>query len=257
MDLFGLIIPAFLSGILTFLAPCTLPLVPGYLGFISGVSSRELHAGVHERKHVRAKIFWNGILYVLGFSVVFVFMGTLFGLGGLAFLQYRIWLMRIGGIFVIFFGLFLLHVFRLPFFDRLNVEHRLPFAGHIRPGRPASSFLFGGSFALGWTPCIGPILGSVLLLASSTATVFQGAFLLAVFSFGLAVPFLLIALGVGTFSEHFVANIQKYLNPISMAGGVFLVVIGVLLFTDNFTIWVEYFYRAFGFLQYPRLFEYL
>src|SRR3989344_2462110 len=115
---FSLIIPAFIAGILTFLAPCTLPLVPGYLGFISGVYTNDLQ-DPSKSKLVRRKIFLNGVMYVIGFSLVFIVLGSLFGLGGAALFKYRIWLSRIGGGFVIFFGLFMMGVFELPF---LNVE---------------------------------------------------------------------------------------------------------------------------------------
>lgn len=113
---YSLIIPAFIAGILTFLAPCTLPLVPGYLGFISGVSLEDLKDPTKSKK-VRVKIFLNGLLFVLGFSIVFIILGSLFGLGGAALSQYRVWLSRIGGIFVIIFGLYMTGVFRFSFLN--------------------------------------------------------------------------------------------------------------------------------------------
>jgi cytochrome c-type biogenesis protein len=186
---FSLIIPAFIAGILTFLAPCTFPLVPGYLGFISGVSAQDLQDPL-KSKSARRKIFLNGLLFVVGFSFIFILLGSLFGLGGSALAQYRIWLSRIGGIFVILFGLFMIGVLRLPF---LNVEKNIGAIMALKPGNPASSLIFGATFAFGWTPCVGPILGSILTLAAASATVSQGAFLLSVFSLGLAVPFLIIA----------------------------------------------------------------
>src|SRR3989344_7045516 len=175
---FSLIIPAFIAGILTFLAPCTLPLVPGYLGFISGVSANDLRDPT-KAKVARRKIFLNGVLYVIGFSLIFIILGSLFGLGGAALIKYRLWLSRIGGIFVIFFGLFMTGVLKLPL---LNIEKHFGNIKALKPGNPASSLIFGAAFALGWTPCIGPILGSILTLAAASATVGQGAFLLAVFS---------------------------------------------------------------------------
>lgn len=249
---FSLIIPAFIAGVLTFLAPCTLPLVPGYLGFISGVSTQDLQ-DPSKAKLARRKIFLNGVLYVLGFSLVFIILGSLFGLGGSALIQYRVWLARIGGIFVIFFGFFMMGVLKLPL---LNVEKRVGSIKALKPGNPVSSLVFGAAFAFGWTPCVGPILGSILTLAASSATVGQGAFLLAIFSLGLAVPFLVIAASIGSASAY-LAKINKYLNIISVIGGVFLVFIGILLLTNKLGVWISYFYQVFNFINYESLLDYL
>ncbi len=249
---FSLIIPAFIAGILTFLAPCTLPLVPGYLGFISGVSTNDLQDPT-KAKIARRKIFLNGVLYVIGFSLVFIVLGSLFGLGGAALVKYRLWFSRIGGIFVIFFGLFMIGILKLPF---LNVEKHIGSVKALKPGNPVSSLVFGAAFAFGWTPCVGPILGSILTLAASTATIGQGAFLLAVFSLGLAVPFLIIAASIGSASAY-LAKISKYLNVISVIGGVFLVFLGILLLTNKLGVWIAYFYQWFNFINYESLLDYL
>jgi len=248
----SLIIPAFIAGILTFLAPCTLPLVPGYLGFISGVSAQDLQDPL-KSKSARRKIFLNGLLFVLGFSFIFILLGSFFGLGGSALVQYRLWLSRIGGIFVILFGLFMIGVLRLPI---LNVEKHISGIKALKPGNPVSSLVCGATFAFGWTPCVGPILGSILALAAASATVGQGAFLLSVFSLGLAVPFLFIAAGIGSASSY-IAKLSKYLNVISIVGGLFLVFLGILLFTNMFGVWIAYFYRWFDFINYERLLDYL
>lgn len=249
---FSLIIPAFIAGILTFLAPCTLPLVPGYLGFISGVSAQDLQDPLRV-KSARGKVFLNGLLFVIGFSLVFIILGSLFGLGGAALARYRVWLSRIGGIFVILFGLFMIGVLRLPF---LNVEKHLTGIKVLKPGNPASSLIFGATFAFGWTPCVGPILGSILTLAAVSATVAEGAFLLSVFSLGLAVPFLIIAGGVGSASKY-IAKLSKYLNVISIVGGAFLIFLGILLLTNKLGVWIAYFYQWFDFIHYERLLDYL
>ncbi|MBI2023902.1 sulfite exporter TauE/SafE family protein [Candidatus Giovannonibacteria bacterium] len=249
---FSLIIPAFIAGILTFLAPCTLPLVPGYLGFISGVSANDLQ-DPNKAKIVRGKIFFNGVFYVIGFSLVFIILGSLFGLGGAALFKYRIWLSRIGGIFVIFFGLFMTGILKLPF---LNFEKHLGGIKALKPGNPTSSLIFGATFAFGWTPCVGPILGSILTLAAASATVGQGAFLLSVFSLGLAVPFLIIAAGIGSASSY-ISKLNKYLNVVSIIGGLFLIFLGILLFTNKLGVWIAYFYQWFDFTNYERLLDYL
>lgn len=254
MDL-SLVIPSFIAGLLTFLAPCTLPLVPGYLGFISGASIRDIQ-DPSKSKTIKRKIFINGLLYVAGFSLVFIALGTLFGLAGSALAQYRVWLSRAGGVMVIFFGLYMMHIFKLKFFDFLNREKKFNFASSLVPGEPTSSFFFGMTFAAGWTPCVGPILGTVLLLASTSGKIIEGAFLLLVFSLGLAVPFLLIALGIGHAAQH-IKKITKYLNIISFVGGSFLVFLGILLVTDSMGIWLSYVYRVFSFLNYDAILKFL
>jgi cytochrome c-type biogenesis protein len=250
---FSLLIPAFIAGFLTFLAPCTLPLVPGYLGFISGVSSEDLH-DMKSAKKARLKIFANGLFFMLGFSAVFILMGTLVGfVGAILLAPYRLWLGRIGGVFVIFFGLFMLGVFRIPF---LFAEKRFSAPAFFERGKPATSFALGSAFAFGWTPCVGPILGSVLLLASTSTTALQGALLLAVFSLGLAVPFLLVAVLWGS-SLGIIGKFSGFLNIVSVIGGIFLIALGVLLLTDNIPLLISWGYRLFQFIEYDRLLEYL
>jgi cytochrome c-type biogenesis protein len=249
---FSFIISAFIAGLLTFLAPCTFPLVPGYLAFISGVSVGDLQDPL-KSKSARRKILLNGFLFVVGFSFIFVLLGSLFGLAGSALFQYRIWLSRIGGIFVILFGLFMLRILRLPF---LNVEKNISGIKILRPGNPISSLIFGATFALGWTPCVGPILGSILTLVASSATVGQGAFLLSVFSLGLALPFLIVAVGIGSASSY-ISKLSKYLNVISIIGGLFLIFLGILLFTNKLGVWISYFYQFFRFINYEQLLNYL
>lgn len=252
MDL-SLIIPTFIAGILTFLAPCTLPLVPGYLGFISGSSLDDLNDPTKSKK-ARWNIFLNGLFFMVGFSAVFIIMGTLVGFIGATLLApYRIWLARIGGIFVIIFGLFMLNVVKIPF---LMAEKQIQAPALFKRGKPTNSFILGSAFAFGWTPCVGPILGSVLLLASTSTTALQGGLLLSVFSAGLAIPFLLIAIGIGS-APRYVQNISKYLNIISVVGGVFLIFLGVLLATDNVGVLISYGYKVLQFINYDALLDYL
>ena len=232
MIAYSLIVPAFVAGVLTFLAPCTLPLVPGYLGFISGVSLDDLRNSKRSLG-LRRKIFFNGLLYVVGFSLVFVVLGSLVGFAGSLVHEYQVWLSRLGGVLVVFFGLYMMRVFSLPGF--MNETRFLP-ARYIKPGKPVSSFLFGASFAFGWTPCVGPVLGSILTLAATSATLAQGAFLLAIFSLGLAIPFLFIAGSVSWVAPR-LPLFDKYLHVVSVIGGMFLVVMGLLLITDSFGAW--------------------
>ncbi len=253
LSLATLAIPAFIAGILTFLAPCTLPLVPAYLGFISGASLEDLRDPAKSKK-TRWKIFLNGVFFMLGFGAVFVALGILIGFIGASVLApYRIWLARIGGIFVIIFGLYMLNVFKIPFLSR---EFRIGTPTVFERGKPVNSFILGSAFAFGWTPCVGPILGSVLLLASTSTTAFQGGLLLAIFSAGLAVPFLAIAGGVGSASQR-IKKFSKYLNWVSVIGGIFLIILGLLLLTDNMNLLISYGYRIFRFIEYERLLDYL
>lgn len=254
-EIAALILPAFFAGLLTFLAPCTLPLVPGYLGFISGVSAKELKEGKSNHA-AHKKVLVNGLMYVIGFSIVFILLGTLFAAAGAALAEYRILLSRIGGGFIILFALYLLHVFDLKIFAFLNRERRWHVATHITPGKPLSSFVFGVTFALGWTPCVGPVLGSILLLAGTSGTALAGAFLLTVFSFGLALPFMLLAIVYGH-AQEYIAKIHPILHGISIAGGILLLAIGVLLVTDSFVLWNSLFYDLFGAFGGDALLQYL
>lgn len=250
-----LILPAFIAGLLTFLAPCTLPLIPGYIGFISGVSVKELQDG-HLPAATRRRMFLNGVMYVLGFSIVFVGIGVIFGLFGNALVDLRLFLTKLGGIVIIFFGLYLLRLHKVKAFQFLERDKRFHIAHKLKPGTPLSSCLFGATFAFGWTPCVGPILGTLLLLVSTQATVLQGALLLTVFSLGLAIPFLFVALGIGHALDY-IKRITPFLGVISKVGGLFLVFIGILLLTGYMAVWIDWFYGLFSWFNYDRLYLYL
>jgi len=189
----------------------------------------------------------HSLFYVVGFSAVFILFGSLFGLGGSIFFEFRDILIRLGGAFVILFGLFLLapaitaltggrvNLLKIPPFNLLAADRQVSFGHRLTPGKPSSSLIFGGTFALGWSPCVGPILGVILTLAASSATVGQGAFLLFIFSLGLAIPFLLTALAIGWAATHF-KKIAKYLNWVSLIGGIFLIILGYMMVAGNFII---------------------
>jgi len=248
----GFIAASFFAGLLTFLAPCTLPLVPAYLGFISGVDQEALK-NPETAKAARRKIFLNGLAFIVGFSLIFIAFGVLAGFAGTALAPYRIWLARIGGVLVILFGLFMLGFFKLQFFQ---TDKLIPIPKWLTLGKPSSSLFIGGTFALGWTPCVGPILGSILLLAGTSGTALTGGVMLTVFSIGLATPFLLIALAFSK-ATAYIDRISKYLKAVSIIGGIFLIILGLLLATDNFGLTIQYGYELFDFINYDRLLEYL
>jgi len=245
------ILAVFVAGILTFLAPCTLPLVPAFLGFISGVST-----GDAEKidASVRKRLVTNTLFYVLGFSLVFITFGVLAGLAGTLLAPLQMWLTRIGGVIVIIFGLYLLGVFKLNFFSsgtaaKLNTK--------IKKRGPLASTAFGAAFGAGWSPCVGPILGTVLLLTSSEGSVLTGALLLAVFSIGLGIPFILTSFFLAQASRA-IEKLQKYLVWFNRFAGVLLLGLGVLLLTDNLDLLIQWGFRALEFLNYEeRLLEYL
>lgn len=240
-----LIVASFIAGLLMFLAPCTLPLVPGYLAFISGVKQNDV-----ETKH--SNIYKNALAFVLGFSLVFVLFGVMAGHFGGLLGPLRIWLSQIGGLIIILFGLAMIGFFKLPF---LNRSYRLKLPKSVTPGRPHSAFLIGVIFALGWTPCIGPVLATVLLLASDSATALSGGFLLLVFSLGLAIPFMLVALAYSK-ATNSILKATPVLVVIEMVGGVFLVVLGWLLLTDSFGLLIQYGYRFTNFLGFGNFLDY-
>jgi cytochrome c-type biogenesis protein len=250
-----LILPAFIAGLLTFLAPCTLPLIPGYIGFISGVSVKDIQDG-HLPLQARKRIFLNGLVYVLGFSLVFIGLGVLFGLFGTALIDLRQWITNIGGILIIGFGLFMVGAYKLPIFRFFTSDKRFHIVERLTPGTPLSSFLFGATFAFGWTPCVGPILGTMLLLVSTKGNIVEGAMLLSVFSLGLGLPFLAVALGISHALEY-IKKITPFLHAISIIGGIFLIMIGILLLTGYMAIWINMFYDLFSWINYDSLYNYL
>jgi cytochrome c-type biogenesis protein len=207
---------ALAAGVLSFSSPCTLPLVPGYLGFMSGVSSG------------RGRTMLAATLFVVGFAFVFTFLGwAATSATSILTGAERDLLARIAGVLIIVLGLFVIGLVRLPFLMR---EGR-PLLDRVRPG-PAGALFLGVAFALGWTPCIGPVLGSILLLASGQGTAVQGAALLLVYSLGLGIPFLLAAAFLERF-EGAAAWLRRLATPINAAGGVLLVAMGVLVFTGD------------------------
>ena len=230
---------AFLAGVLMFLAPCTLPIVPGYLAFISGSGTSG-----NGQYNKRRAVLLNAIAFVLGFSLVFILLGTFAAEAGSFLGPWRDTLARAAGAIIIIFGLTMLGVVRIPV---LSQDNRFAIPHFLTIGKVHSSALIGALFALGWSPCIGPILGTILLFASTAATAAQGALLLSIFSLGLGLPFIATAL---LLNEAGVA-IQRYsrfIQGLSIAGGVFLVALGFLMLFGDMGLLVEW---GFGALSGP------
>jgi cytochrome c-type biogenesis protein len=248
----GFTFSSFVAGFLTFLAPCTLPLVPAYLAFISGVDPKDLNDS-NKAETTRKKIFYNGIFFIIGFTFIFVLFGTLAGFIGEGLNFWRIWVTRIGGLLIVTLGLLMLGILNIRF---LNLTKQFPIPKWLELGKPWASLLVGGTFAFGWTPCVGPILGSILLLASAYGSPYQGAFLLFIFSLGLSLPFLFIATTYSKASKY-IEHFNKYLIAISKVGGVLLIILGVLLMTDNFGLVISKSYELLDFIDYDRLLDFL
>lgn len=216
------VVVAFTAGLLSFLSPCVLPLVPSYVGYLTGMTQPE--SGVQRRATLA-----HALLFILGFTLVFILLGATATALGRALGYYQVWLQRAGGVLVILFGLFCLGVFNWRWLTR---ERRLHF--ERKPVGYLGSALVGMAFAAGWTPCIGPVLGGILGLAASSSDVSRGMLLLAVYSAGLALPFLLAAFAVESFLEWF-QRFRPFLPWVMRISGVMLVFVGILLVTGEFT----------------------
>ncbi len=229
MSLFFLF-SVFLAGVVMFFAPCTLPLLPAYLGFLGGVTHEEL---VHPdtKRHARTLVFKNALMFVLGFSVVFILFGSLASFLGRELSIVRSLFSFFGGVFIILLGLFMMGVFS---HTALLKERRFRTHGFCEAGTFIGSCITGGAFALGWTPCVGPILATVLLFASSAETFLQGTLLLIVFCVGFSIPLLLLALLVAQ-ATRFVAKAEPYLKAVSIVGGALLVMLGLVLVFGDFS----------------------
>ncbi len=219
---------AFTAGVLSFLSPCVLPLIPSYATFITGMSLDELTTG--ERSRTRRAVLLHGGLFVLGFTLVFLALGASATFLGAFLRYYSDWVGRIGGVLLIIFGVYLLGVLRLPGASR---EWRVHLAD--KPVGYVGTVLVGVAFGAGWTPCIGPVLGGILTLAATRGSVGEGMGLLAVYSLGLAVPFLLATLLLERFLVSF-GRFRRWLPWVSRASGALLIAVGLLLITGSFTM---------------------
>jgi cytochrome c-type biogenesis protein len=222
-------VAAFSAGLLSFVSPCVLPLVPSYISYITGLSIEQL-TDVSERMKFKRAIVLNSLLFIAGFSSVFIAFGASASLLGQMLVTYQDSIRRIGGILIIVFGLYLLGILNLNF---LKMEHRYQFRN--RPAGYLGSFLIGIAFAAGWTPCVGPVLGSILLYASTTDSLVDGVVLLTFYSVGLGLPLFLTALGVDRFLVYF-KEVRTYLWAVSTVSGVVLVTVGVMIYANSLTM---------------------
>ncbi|MDX1608245.1 MAG: cytochrome c biogenesis protein CcdA [Candidatus Spechtbacterales bacterium] len=225
---------AFLAGIVSFLSPCVLPLIPGFLAYLAGTATKDAGKGEDgqngQKINKRRATFMSSVFFVLGFSTVFASIGVLLNslLEGIAY-DVQLWLSRIGGVLIIFFGLYLTRLIKIPFLEReYKPSVKKKFKSHY-----LTSFVFGAAFAAGWTPCVGAVLGGILSLAASAP---GSAFsLLIAYSLGLGLPFLVVGLFTSR-AEKLINKHAKALNYVNIAFGYVLIVLGVLVFTQKLSV---------------------
>ncbi len=236
------IFTAFIFGLFSFISPCVLPIIPGYISFISGVSLDEMQTGENKSKKLR-KLIFNSLLFIGGFTFVFILLGATATSLGKIFNEYYDIISKVAGGIIILFGLHMLGVFKIKF---LNYEQRF----HTQEKKLGlfGSFLIGAAFAFGWTPCIGPVLAAILVVASQQETITQGIVLLASYSLGLGIPFFITSISINFFFNIF-NKIKKYFRTVEIVGGIMLIVLGILIITNYLTIIAGYFSRWLPFLN--------
>lgn len=226
---------AFSAGFLSFISPCVLPLVPSYLTYITGVSFKELSEPWGRK--LKGVTILHSILFIIGFSSVFILMGASATYLGQLLAVYQDWIMKGGGILIILLGIHFTGLVQIPF---LQMEKR--FELRRKPLGFLGSFLVGVVFAAGWTPCIGPILSTILIYASTSQKFSTGILLLTLYSMGLGVPFFLSSLAFNSFLFAF-EKIKRYMRLITLISGIFLIFVGILILTDTFRSLNYYFYQ--------------
>ena len=227
-------VAAFLAGTVSFLSPCVLPLVPGYISLISGATLEELQESTIERKRLMRMVMTNSVAFIVGFSIVFILLGAVATKLGQLTRSYHSILTVVAGAVIVIFGLHLVGLLKIRFLYADKRMHSLKSDPNLW-----GSFLVGFAFAFGWTPCIGPILSAILTLAASEDSVSKGIILLAVYSAGLAVPFLLTSLGIERFLR-FYANFRRHLRKVEVISGVLLIGLGLLIGFNKFTMLNNY-----------------
>jgi cytochrome c-type biogenesis protein len=231
------IFAAFSAGLLSFVSPCVLPLVPSYVSYITGLSVDQLTSAA-ERQRFRTAILLNSLLFIAGFSCVFIAFGASASFMGQVLYEYQHIIRKIGAILIIVFGLYLLGILKMNFLMR---EHRFMHFGN-RPVGYFGSFVIGTAFAAGWTPCVGPILGAILAYASTTESMQAGVVLLAFYSLGLGLPLFLTAFSVDRFLNYF-QKARMYLRGVSVVSGACLVLVGVMIYGDSLVLFTSYLER--------------
>ncbi len=225
---------AFVSGVLSFLSPCVLPLIPGYISFLSGVSLEELKAEPSNKNKFLIKVALTSLFFVLGFSVVFISFGASATLIGRLFHEYTSILTRIAGVIIFILGLYLTGILRIKWLSYrkgINVDK-------FSTG-PAGAFLVGFAFGFGWTPCVGPILAGILALAATEENIVKGMILLCFYSLGLGIPFILTGFFVGFFMKFF-ERFKYFLRWIEIIAGIFLIFVGILVFFNKLHVLMKF-----------------
>jgi cytochrome c-type biogenesis protein len=217
---------AFAAGLISFLSPCVLPLVPGYISIISGFSLDQLKDD-QQKATMRRTLLINSVMFIIGFSITFITLGASASWLGQVLLSKMQLLYRLAGLIIIVFGLHLLGIFKINFLYQDKRFHNVE-----KPRGVLGALVLGLAFAFGWTPCIGPILAGILTIASTKDTVGEGVGLLAVYSMGLGIPFLLTSLGLNQFLS-FYGRFKRHFRAVEMASGALVIAVGVLILTNN------------------------
>jgi len=220
---------AFTAGFFTFLSPCLLPIIPSFIAYITGISLSDMNDPARQGEAKRKAII-HSVLFIAGFSIIFILLGLTATFIGKALFHYQKVIQIGGGLLIILFGLYLMGILRLDFLGKeMKMRFKPEGASYL------GSFLIGVTFAAAWTPCAGPILGSILLLAGTKTSVVEGAKLLSAYSLGIALPFFVTALLVNTFLAH-LNKIKKFISTVNIISGAFLVVVGVLIMTNYLNV---------------------
>jgi cytochrome c-type biogenesis protein len=229
------LLAAFVAGFISFISPCVLPLVPGYISFISGMSLDDLEKGRFRNKNT---IIISSLFFIFGFSLIFILLGATATFFGRFLLEKAAILRKVAGLIIIIFGIHMSGLYRIKFLD---YEKKI-YANTKPVNIIIGPFLIGLAFAFGWTPCIGPVLATILIYAGTQETVYKGILLLTLYSAGLGIPFLLTAIAINKF-YLFSNKIKKHFKTVELVGGVLLILIGGLILTDNLQIVVNYFIK--------------
>ncbi|MCL5977773.1 MAG: cytochrome c biogenesis protein CcdA [Nitrospirae bacterium] len=224
---------AFGGGLLSFFSPCVLPVIPSYVSYITGISFEDL-TGEQDKGRIRKVTLKNSLSFIAGFSLIFILLGASSSFLGSILSDYQDTVRKIGGVLIVVMGLYIAGILKIGFLmqdKRLHLQNK--------PAGLLGSFFVGTAFAAGWTPCIGPILGSILLYASTANSVTSGIELLTAYALGLGIPFLITSLAINTALSYF-KKINRYMRVVSVVSGLFLVVVGILLFTGTFNVLSQY-----------------